>query len=85
MITTIKTIKRIYRVDRRQINFIRFVFEAYEGVAVVTTLDPSAGLISLAIAPGCEAVAEAVVADLSKSVLIQPAEAAMTRRKEESA
>lgn len=68
----LETSKQIYRVDRRQINLIRFIFEAYEGVAVVSTVEAAAGLISLAVAPGCEAVAESVMDDLSKSILIEP-------------
>lgn len=70
----LETSKQIYRVDRRQINLIRFIFEAYEGVAVVSTVEAATGLISLAVAPGCEAVAESVMDDLSKSILIEPAE-----------
>ena len=67
-----QTLKQKYRVDRRQISFIRFIFEAYEGVAVVTTLDPATGLISLAMAPGCETIARDVMDDLSRSILIEP-------------
>lgn len=37
-----------------RIHFLRFVLEAYEGIAVVTTLDPALGLVRLSIAPGCE-------------------------------
>lgn len=70
----LETSKQIYRVDRRQINLIRFIFEAYEGVAVVSTIEAATGLISLAVAPGCEAVAESVMDDLSKSILIEPAQ-----------
>lgn len=67
-----ETVKRYYRVDRRHISMLRFVFEAYEGVAVVTTLDNQKGLIVLAIAPGCERIAEDVMADLGRSFLIEP-------------
>jgi hypothetical protein len=63
--------KQRYRIDRRQISFIKFIFEAYDGVAVVTTLDPASGLISLAMAPGCEGVVNEVMADLSRSILIE--------------
>lgn len=72
-----QTSKQKYRVDRRQISFIRFIFEAYEGVAVVTTLDPAAGLISLAMAPGCETIARDVMDDLSRSILIEPVDHAI--------
>ena len=67
----VKTVNRFYRVDRRRISFIRFIFEAYEGLAVVTTIDPSKGVIVLRVAPGCEAFAEDVMSDLSKTVLIK--------------
>ena len=40
-----ETIKRYYRVDRREIAFLRFIFEAYDGLAVLETLDPEAGSI----------------------------------------
>lgn len=68
-----QTHKHYYRVDRRQISFIRFVIEAYEGVAVVTTLDRSLGLIGVAVAPGCEAIVGSIISDLSRSILIEAA------------
>lgn len=37
-----------------EIHFLRFILEAYEGIAIATTLDPRLGLIKLSIAPGCE-------------------------------
>lgn len=69
-----QTVKRYYRVDRRRINMLRFVFEAYEGVAVVSTLDNRKGLIVLSIAPGCEEVAQTVMTDLGNAFLIEPIE-----------
>lgn len=66
-----QTTKQIYRVDRRQINLIRFIFEAYEGLAVVTTLESASGLISLAVAPGCEAVAREVMENLGREMLVE--------------
>jgi hypothetical protein len=66
-----QTTRQYYRVDRRQISMIRFVFEAYEGVAVVTTLDAAAGSIVLAVAPGCEATARDIMADLGRDFLIE--------------
>lgn len=72
---SMKTVCRYYRVDRRRISLIKFIFEAYEGLAVVTTLDAEAGHIVLSIAPGCESLAEAVMANLGKDFLIAPADA----------
>ena len=63
-----------YRVDRRQINFVRFIFEAYEGLAVVTTLDAAKGHIGLAVAPGCEAMAGRIMEDLARQIRIEAME-----------
>jgi hypothetical protein len=41
-------------IDRSQIHYLRFIIEAYPGLAVVSTEDSALGLVSLAIAPGCE-------------------------------
>lgn len=67
-----RTVRQYYRVDRRRISLIKFIFEAYEGLAVVTTLDAGAGLIVLSIAPECESLAAAVMTDLGKDFLIEP-------------
>ncbi len=59
-----------FRVDKAKIGFIRFIFEAYEGVAVVTTLNPKVddthGHIQLTIAPDRQETAFMVVEDLKK-------------------
>ena len=68
-----ETIKRYYRVDRREIAFIKFILEAYDGLAVLETLDPMAGMVVFHIAPGCEAEVDAVLQDLKKEILIEPA------------
>lgn len=59
--------------DRRQIHFLRFLLEAYEGVAVLTTLDQTTGLVVLLIAPGREAEASRLVEQLRKEIMIEPA------------
>ncbi len=40
-----------FEVDKKDIAYIVSVFEAYENLAVVRTLDPSRGLIELMISP----------------------------------
>ena len=69
-----ETIKQHYRVDRREIAFIRFIVEAYDGLAIVTTLDPAAGLIEFQIAPGCEQDLEAVLEDLKRNIMMERAQ-----------
>ena len=66
-----KTIQRYYRVDRKAISLLRFTFEGYEGIAVVTTLNPATGLIVINIAPGCEPDVEQVLQDLQEQVYME--------------
>jgi hypothetical protein len=49
-----QTIKRIFRVDRKDINYIRSTVESYNGMAVIKTLDPYVAYIEVSISPGCE-------------------------------
>ncbi len=69
-----ETIKQRYRVDRREIAFIRFIIEAYDGLAVVTTLDSDTGLIEFQIAPGCEQDVETILQDLKQDILMEKAQ-----------
>jgi hypothetical protein len=48
------TTQHLYRVDRRDISFLRFILEAYDGMAVVTTRDAARGIVTVTVAPGCE-------------------------------
>ena len=57
----LETIKHCYRVDRRQISFIRFVLEAYDNVAVMTTLDSREAVVQISVAPGCESMVAGIV------------------------
>ena len=68
-----ETIKQHYRIDRREIAFIRFILEAYDGIATVKTLDPQAGLIEFQIAPGCERDLEVILEDLKISIMMEKA------------
>lgn len=67
-----ETTKRYYRVDRTEIAFLRFIFEAYDGIAVVRTIDAQKGIILLYIPPGCEDDVDYVLQDLAKQIMIEP-------------
>jgi hypothetical protein len=58
-------------VDRRQIAFIKFIFEAYDGIAGMRTINPTKGIIKLYIAPGCEEQVDRILQDLKNRILIQ--------------
>ena len=65
-----QTVHKMYRVEKNRIGFLKFIFEAYDNLAVLTTLDPAEGLVRLAIAPGCSFEAFAVMEDLKKDIMI---------------
>jgi Domain of unknown function (DUF4911) len=68
----VETINWRYRIDRREIAFFKFILEAYEGIAVLTTNDARQGMVSVRVAPGCEDVVRAVIDDLKQNILIEP-------------
>ena len=59
-----KTLHKEYRVDKTRIGFIKFIFEAYEGIAVITTLHAETGHVRMAIAPDQAEDAFRIIADL---------------------
>jgi len=70
----LKTIKKFLRVDRREIYYLKFILEAYDGIATLTTIDAHQGIVMLRIAPGCEGDVEAVLQDLKKDIIIDDSE-----------
>ena len=74
-----ETTKRMFRVKREDIHYLRTTIEAYDGMAVVRTMasadpgshrcrvdrvDPGEATIELLIAPGCEGLISALIAAL---------------------
>ncbi|SPD75557.1 conserved hypothetical protein [uncultured Desulfobacterium sp.] len=51
-----RTIRRLYRVDRKDIAYLRTTLESYDGMAVVSTIDQYDARVEVAIAPGCEEI-----------------------------
>jgi len=74
--------RRYYRVDRREIAFLRFILEAYDGLAVLETLDPKRGEVVVYIARGCLDEADGILTDLQKTIQLEPIEALDNHRPE---
>lgn len=68
-----ETHQKEYIVERKRIGFIKFIFEAHEGVAVVTTLDSKPGTdkgrILLSVAPELTCEADMIIRDLKKDFM----------------
>ena len=63
--------RQYYRVDRREIHFLRFILEGYDGLAVMRTVDPETGVVVLYVAPGCENDVSAIIDDLKRDIRIE--------------
>ena len=61
--------------DRKEISFLKFIIEAYDGVAVVRTIDSEMGIVALHVSPGCENEVEAVLKELKKEIMIEDVDA----------
>ena len=68
MVGDMETRVRHYHMDRRQISFVRFILEAYDNVAVLTTLDPQRAEVAITAAPGCEALVAGILDSLAVEV-----------------
>ena len=58
--------------DRREIAFLKFIIEAYDGIATLKTEDASQGIITFHIAPGCQKQFKDILQDLKKDIMIEP-------------
>ena len=67
----LESIKKQYRVDRREIYFLKNILEAYDGIAMLTTDDPEQGIVTLHISPGCEVDVNSLLQDLKKNIMIE--------------
>ena len=67
----IESIKKYYRIDRREISFLKFILEAYDGLAILTTVDSKKGIVVINIAPGCEEDVKMILQDLKQNVMIE--------------
>jgi hypothetical protein len=61
-----RTTTRHLRVERRDICFLKFIFEAYEGIAVLETINGPTGHVALHTAPGCEDMVAGILMDLAR-------------------
>lgn len=49
-----ETIKLSYGIERKDIGYLSWIIQSYDGIAVLKTIDPYKAIIELQISPGCE-------------------------------
>lgn len=60
----LRTASRLYLVPSRAIGYLRYTVESYDGIAVVSTVEPKQGLVRVHVAPGCEDILDGLMAHL---------------------
>ena len=72
--TPVEMICRYFKVAHRDMVFLKFILEAYEGMNVMSTVDNRAGVIRVAIMPGFVEDMDALLAELGRQVTLEPVE-----------
>ncbi|HCE68552.1 MAG: hypothetical protein A2X82_10225 [Geobacteraceae bacterium GWC2_55_20] len=65
---------RYFKVAHRDMVYLKFILEAYEGMNVMSTVDNKVGIIRIAIMPGFVEDMDALLADLGQKVVMEPVE-----------
>ena len=53
-IIKMETVKLSYQIERKDISYLSWIIQSYDGIAVLKTIDPYKAIIELQISPGCE-------------------------------
>jgi len=62
---------RYFKVRHRDMVYLKFILEAYEGMNVMSTVDNAAGIIRIAIMEGFEADMDGLLAELGRQVAME--------------
>jgi hypothetical protein len=52
---------RFFKIERRDLVYLKFILEAYEGMSTLSTVEAKAGIVRLAIQAGFEADIQSVL------------------------
>ncbi|TFG37823.1 MAG: DUF4911 domain-containing protein [Syntrophobacterales bacterium] len=63
-------VKRL-RLEKKDIAYVKFIIEGYEGIALVTTINNDEAVIELTIAPDFESDVEGLLAALKEEINFQ--------------
>lgn len=63
---------RYFRVRHRDMVYLKFILEAYEGMNTMSTVDNGAGIIRIAVMPGFGEDMDGLLAELGRRVAMEP-------------
>jgi hypothetical protein len=49
-----ESLKKFFRVEPKDISYLRWIIESYDGIAFLKTVNPDQAIIALEVSPGCE-------------------------------
>ena len=61
---------RYFRLDRRDLAYLTFILEAYEGLATLSTVDKKETVVSITTFPGLAADVDDLIAALQKEIVL---------------
>ena len=65
---------RYFKVAPRDMVYLKFILEAYEGMNVMSTVDNKVGVIRIAIMPGFVEDMDGLLAEMGRQVTMEPVE-----------
>ena len=64
------TVQWYFRINRRDIAYMKFILESYEGLGVLRTIDARSGIVEVMVPPGLEKDMEMVLEGLGDEISI---------------
>ena len=62
------TVQWYFRIRRRDIAYLKFILESYEGLGVLRTVDPRSEIVEVMVPPGMEKDMEMVLEGLGDEI-----------------
>jgi hypothetical protein len=62
------TVQWYFRIRRKDIAYLKFILESYEGLGVLRTVDPRSGIVEVMVPPGMEKDMETVLEGLGDEI-----------------
>jgi hypothetical protein len=64
------TVQWYFKINRRDIAYMKFILESYEGLGVLRTIDARSGVVEVMVPPGLEKDMEMVLQGLGDEISI---------------
>ena len=73
------TVQMYFKVSPRDLAYVKFIVESYDGLAILRTVDPREGIVEWMISPDLVGEAEELIESLREEIPILPVAPPRTR------